>query len=94
MELPIPIPSQRPRWIGKRGICAANYQSRGWCVEQRVRKLETDVAVLGQRVDTVESEVSAIRQDIQGIKKEIHQARGLIIASIVLVQAIASLVSL
>ena len=63
-------------------------------MEQRVRKLETDVAVLCQRVDTVESEVSAIRQDIQGIKKEIHQARGLIIASIVLVQAIASLVSL
>ena len=63
-------------------------------MEQRVRKLETDEAVLGQRVDTVESEVSAIRHDIQGIKKEIHQARGLIIASIVLVQAIASLVSL
>ena len=63
-------------------------------MEQRVRKLETDVAVLGQRVDTVESEVSAIRQDIQGIKKEIHPARGLSIASIVLVQAIASLVSL
>ena len=63
-------------------------------MEQRVRKLETDVAVLGQRVDTVESEVSAIRQDIQGIKKESHQARGLIIASIGLVQAIASLVSL
>jgi len=60
-------------------------------MEQRVRKLETDVAVLGQRVDTVEGEVSAIRQDIQGIKKELHKAQGVIVAAVVLVQAIALL---
>tara|TARA_R100000655_G_scaffold12254_7_gene28420 strand:+ start:20517 stop:20708 length:192 start_codon:yes stop_codon:yes gene_type:complete len=58
-------------------------------MEQRVRKLETDVAVLGQRADTVEGEVSSIRQDIQGIKKEIHKAQGLILATIVIMQCIA-----
>ena len=63
-------------------------------MEQRVRKLETDVAVLGQRTDTLDGEVSAIRQDIQGIKKEIHKAQGLIIAAVVLVQAIAILMGI
>tara|TARA_R100000234_G_scaffold67056_2_gene40938 strand:+ start:1662 stop:1853 length:192 start_codon:yes stop_codon:yes gene_type:complete len=58
-------------------------------MEQRVRKLETDVAVLGQRTDTLETEVSSIRQDIQGIKKEIHKAQGLILATIVIMQCIA-----
>ena len=58
-------------------------------MEQRVRKLETDVAVLGQRVDTTEAEVSSIREDIQGIKKEIHKAQGLILATIVIMQCIA-----
>ena len=58
-------------------------------MEQRLRKLETDVAVLGQRADTVEGEVSSIRQDIQGIKKEIHKAQGLILATIVIMQCIA-----
>ena len=56
-------------------------------MEQRVRKLETEVAVLGQRTDT--GEVSAIRQDIQGIKKEIHKAQGLILATVVIMQCIA-----
>jgi hypothetical protein len=60
-------------------------------VEQRVRKLETDVAVLGQRMETVEVEVSSIREDIQLLKKELHKAQGIIIAVIVLVQAIALL---
>tara|TARA_R100001086_G_scaffold248265_1_gene184731 strand:- start:2357 stop:2548 length:192 start_codon:yes stop_codon:yes gene_type:complete len=60
-------------------------------MEQRVRKLETDVAVLGQRTDTLEEEVSAVRQDIQGIKKELHKAQGVIVAAVVLVQAIALL---
>ena len=63
-------------------------------MEQRVRKLETDVAVLGQRTDTLDGEVSAIRQDIQGIKKEIHKDQGLIIAAVVLVQAIAILMGI
>ena len=58
-------------------------------MEQRVRKLETDVAVLGQRVDTVESEVSAIRQDIQGIKKQVATAQGLIMATVVIMQCLA-----
>tara|TARA_R100000664_G_C2752388_1_gene139686 strand:+ start:1417 stop:1608 length:192 start_codon:yes stop_codon:yes gene_type:complete len=58
-------------------------------MEQRVRKLETDVAVLGQRVDTTEIEVSAIRQDIQGIKASIHKAQGLILATVVIMQCIA-----
>tara|TARA_R100000234_G_scaffold114461_1_gene89662 strand:+ start:381 stop:572 length:192 start_codon:yes stop_codon:yes gene_type:complete len=58
-------------------------------MEQRVRKLETDVAVLGQRTDTLETEMSAIRQDIQDIKREIHKAQGLILATIVIVQCIA-----
>ena len=60
-------------------------------MEQRVRKLETDVAVLGQRMETVEVEVSSIREDIQLLKKELHKAQGIIIAVIVLVQAIALL---
>ena len=60
-------------------------------MEQRGRKLETDVAVLGQRTDTLEEEMSAVRQDIQGIKKELHKAQGVIVAAIVLVQAIALL---
>ena len=60
-------------------------------MEQRVLKLETDVAVLGQRQDTVESEVSSIRADIQGIKKEIHKAQGLILATVVIMQCIAIL---
>ena len=58
-------------------------------MEQRVRKLETDVAVLGQRTDTLETEMSEIRQDIQDIKREIHKAQGLILATIVIVQCIA-----
>ena len=60
-------------------------------MEQRVRKLETDVAVLGQRMETVEVEVSSIREDIQLLKKELHKAQGIIIAVVVLVQAIALL---
>ena len=60
-------------------------------MEHRVRKLETDVAVLGQRMETVEVEVSSIREDIQLLKKELHKAQGIIIAVIVLVQAIALL---
>lgn len=60
-------------------------------MEQRVRKLETDVAVLGQRIETVETEVSSIRDDIQLLKKELHKAQGVIIAAVVLVQALAIL---
>lgn len=60
-------------------------------MEHRVRKLETDVAVLGQRMGTVEVEVSSIREDIQLLKKELHKAQGVIIAVIVLVQALALL---
>lgn len=60
-------------------------------MEHRVRKLETDVAVLGQRMGTVEIEVSSIREDIQLLKKELHKAQGVIIAVIVLVQALALL---
>ncbi len=59
-------------------------------MEQRVRKLETDVAVLGQRIETVETEVSSIRDDIQLLKKELHKAQGLIIGAIVLVQFIST----
>jgi predicted nucleic acid-binding Zn-ribbon protein len=60
-------------------------------MEQRVRQLETDVAVLGQRIETVETEVSSIRDDIQLLKKELHKAQGVIIATVVLVQALAIL---
>lgn len=59
-------------------------------MEQRVRKLETDVAVLGQRMDTVETEVSSIRDDIQLLKKELHKAQGVIVGSIILVQVIST----
>jgi outer membrane murein-binding lipoprotein Lpp len=59
-------------------------------MEQRVRQLETDVAVLGQRMEHVENEMSSIRDDIQVLKKELHKAQGLIIGSIVLVQFISS----
>ena len=59
-------------------------------MEQRVRKLETDVAVLGQRMDTVETEISSIRDDIQLLKKELHKAQGVIVGSIILVQVIST----
>tara|TARA_R110002012_G_scaffold48073_1_gene125586 strand:- start:183 stop:320 length:138 start_codon:yes stop_codon:yes gene_type:complete len=42
-------------------------------------------------METVEVEVSSIREDIQLLKKELHKAQGIIIAVIVLVQAIALL---
>jgi len=60
-------------------------------MEQRVRQLETDVAVLGQRMEHVENEMSSIRDDIQLLKKELHKAQGVIIAAVVLVQALAVL---
>ena len=59
-------------------------------MEQRVRQLETDVAVLGQRMEHVENEMSSIRDDIQLLKKELHKAQGLIIGAIVLVQFIST----
>ena len=59
-------------------------------MEQRVRKLETDVAVLGQRMETVEVEVSSIRDDIQLLKKELHKAQGVIVGAIILVQVIST----
>tara|TARA_R100000005_G_C4847762_1_gene115789 strand:+ start:347 stop:541 length:195 start_codon:yes stop_codon:yes gene_type:complete len=59
-------------------------------MEQRVRKLETDMAVLGQRMEHVENEMSSIRDDIQLLKKELHKAQGLIIGAIVLVQFIST----
>ena len=59
-------------------------------MEQRVRQLETDVAVLGQRMEHVENEMSSIRDDIQLLKKELHKAQGLIIGAVVLVQFIST----
>ena len=59
-------------------------------MEQRVRQLETDVAVLGQRMEHVENEMSSIRDDIQLLKKELHKAQGVIIGAIVLVQFIST----
>tara|TARA_R100000664_G_C2722533_1_gene115557 strand:+ start:512 stop:703 length:192 start_codon:yes stop_codon:yes gene_type:complete len=60
-------------------------------METRVRKLETEVAVLGNRQDTLEVEVTSIREDIQGINKQIATAQGLIIATVVIMQCIAFL---
>ena len=60
-------------------------------MEQRVSKLETDVAVLGQRTDTLETEVSTIRVDLTSIKKQIATAQGLILATVVIVQCLAVL---
>tara|TARA_R100000152_G_C6682852_1_gene116306 strand:+ start:393 stop:584 length:192 start_codon:yes stop_codon:yes gene_type:complete len=60
-------------------------------MEQRVSKLETDVAVLGQRTDTLEAEVSVIRSDLASIKKQIATAQGLILATVVIMQVLAVL---
>ena len=60
-------------------------------MEQRVSKLETDVAVLGQRTDTLEAEVSTIRADLTSIKTQIATAQGLILATVVIVQCLAVL---
>ena len=60
-------------------------------METRVRKLETEVAVLGNRRDTLEVEVSSIREDIQGINKQVATAQGLIIATVVIMQCLAFL---
>jgi chaperonin cofactor prefoldin len=61
-------------------------------VEQRVRQLETDVAVLGQRTDTLEAEVSVIREEMADVKQKIATAQGLIIASVVIMQSIGILI--
>ena len=58
-------------------------------METRVRKLETEVAVLGNRQDTLEVEVMSIREDIQGIKKQVATAQGLIMATGVIMQCLA-----
>ena len=61
-------------------------------MEQRVRQLETDVAVLGQRTDTLEAEVSVIREEMADVKQKIATAQGLIIASVVIMQSIGILI--
>jgi|TARA_B100000085_G_C18479109_1_gene486483 predicted nucleic acid-binding Zn-ribbon protein len=60
-------------------------------MEQRVRKLETDVAVLGNRQDTAEAEISSIREDVKEIRSDIAKAQGLIIAVTVISQIIGIL---
>ena len=57
-------------------------------MEQRVRQLETDVAVLGQRMDTLEGEVAMIREELKAVRTDIAKAQGLIIAVVCIVQSI------
>tara|TARA_R100001443_G_scaffold18245_1_gene29097 strand:- start:13019 stop:13210 length:192 start_codon:yes stop_codon:yes gene_type:complete len=57
-------------------------------MEQRVRKLETDVAVLEKRTDTLESEVAVIREEMDSVKQKIATAQGLIMATVVIMQCI------
>tara|TARA_Y100001973_G_scaffold21175_1_gene31282 strand:- start:1374 stop:1565 length:192 start_codon:yes stop_codon:yes gene_type:complete len=61
-------------------------------MEQRVRKLETDVAVLGQRTDTLETEVNVIRQELKAVRNDIAKAQGIIIAAVCIMQSIGILI--
>jgi hypothetical protein len=60
-------------------------------MEHRVRKLETDVAVLGTRQDTAEAEISSMRDEVKIIRSDIAKAQGLIISVTVLMQIIGIL---
>ncbi len=62
-------------------------------MEQRVRKLETDVAVLGNRTDTLEAEVAVIREELNGMRKQIATAQGLIMATVVICQCLGVLMA-
>jgi outer membrane murein-binding lipoprotein Lpp len=61
-------------------------------MEQRVRQLETDVAVLGNRTDTLETEVSVIRQELKAVRSDISKAQGIIIAVVCIMQSIGILI--
>jgi hypothetical protein len=60
-------------------------------MEQRVRTLEKDVAVLGNRQDTAEAEISSMRDEVKIIRSDIAKAQGLIISVTVLMQIIGIL---
>lgn len=57
-------------------------------METRVRKLETEVAVLGNRADALEADVSMIKEAIEANTKKVARAEGLIIATVVIMQSI------
>jgi len=58
-------------------------------METRVRKLETEVAVLGNRQDTLEVEVSSLKEAIQNLNTQVATAKGLIIATVVIMECLA-----
>ena len=57
-------------------------------MEQRVRKLETEVAVLGNRQDTSEAEIATIREDIRNLSAKMDKIQGVILVGVAVAQAI------
>ena len=57
-------------------------------MEKRVRDLETRSAVFENRLDTAESEISMTRQDIKDLGAKLDKMSGVLMATIVLAQAI------
>jgi len=57
-------------------------------MEQRVRKLETEVAVLGNRQDTSEAEIATIREDIRNLSAKMDKIQGVILVGVAVAQAV------
>jgi hypothetical protein len=60
-------------------------------MEQRVAKIETDVAVLGTRLDTAEAEITTIRSDIKALSSKMDKATGIVLIGIALAQVAGSI---
>ena len=58
-------------------------------MEQRVRKLETDVAVLGNRQDTAEADIAIIKEDYKALSQQMSKNTGLILGGMTLLQALS-----
>ena len=69
----------------------SSWQAIGGIMETRVRKLETDVAVLESRVDTSEQEISTLRADIKALSSKMDKTQGVLLAAIALAQSIGIL---
>jgi septal ring factor EnvC (AmiA/AmiB activator) len=60
-------------------------------MEQRLRKVEKEVAVLESRVDTSEQEISTLRTDIKALSSKMDKTQGILLAAIALAQSIGIL---
>ena len=60
-------------------------------MEQRLRKVEKEVAVLESRVDTSEQENSTLRADIKALSSKMDKTQGILLAAIALAQSIGIL---